>query len=276
MIGQLSRMMNSTGHPSFLLDMVPGAAAAYGLRRLRSAYNGPIINLRRSSDNAQSDFYASAAGDLETAAITAWLSGATGYVSTWYDQSGNGNNATQTTAADQSNIQTNSLNGHAILASANDAPFGSTSGSVNFSGAVSVSAIVKATSAASTYLWTSVGAAYNSPGGPQLVYDGSGNIDFLTHAADTIAVATTPTSWHNFLGTTPANGVGVNHLYVDGVSTAGSSTSHVTANNTLFAVPTNSVVGDGSCAEVIYWPFELSAAQAAIIYTNQKAYWGTP
>ena len=49
------------------------------------------------------DFWADRLGNLLTAPVTgqplaAWLGGATGYLSTWYDQSGNGRNATGTQA----------------------------------------------------------------------------------------------------------------------------------------------------------------------------------
>jgi hypothetical protein len=56
------------------------------------------------------DFYADRLGNLLTAPVTgqslaSWLGGATGYVTTWYDQSGRGNHATQGTAANQPVIQ---------------------------------------------------------------------------------------------------------------------------------------------------------------------------
>jgi hypothetical protein len=56
------------------------------------------------------DFYADRLGNLLTALVTGtklanWLGGATGYVTTWYDQSGRGNHATQATAANQPVIQ---------------------------------------------------------------------------------------------------------------------------------------------------------------------------
>ena len=59
---------------------------------------------------ATQDFYADRLGNLLTAPVVGqslanWLGGATGYVTTWYDQSGRGNNATQATAANQPIIQ---------------------------------------------------------------------------------------------------------------------------------------------------------------------------
>lgn len=77
-------------------------AALYGLKRFLTSYTGPLIRLRRDSDNAESDFgYVEATGLLDTAAVATWLGGANGYVVTWYDQSGNAKNATQSTTTAQ-------------------------------------------------------------------------------------------------------------------------------------------------------------------------------
>ncbi len=56
------------------------------------------------------DFYADRLGNLLTRPVTGqtltnWLGNAQGYVTTWYDQSGRGNHASQTTAANQPIIQ---------------------------------------------------------------------------------------------------------------------------------------------------------------------------
>lgn len=77
-------------------------AALYGLKRFLTAYTGNLIRLRRDSDNAESDFgYIAATGLLDTAAIVTWLAAAVGFITTWYDQSGNARNVTQATAAAQ-------------------------------------------------------------------------------------------------------------------------------------------------------------------------------
>jgi hypothetical protein len=86
-----------------LLDSYPNASAAYSVRKLRSAYSGSAIRVRRSSDNAEQDIGFSG-GNLDTTALTTFCSGTNGFVTTWYDQSGNGNDATQTTAASQPQI----------------------------------------------------------------------------------------------------------------------------------------------------------------------------
>ena len=86
---------------SFLLDAYPSAAAAYSLRKLRSAYTGSAIRVRRSSDNTEQDIGFTSSGNLNTTSLTTFCSGGEGFITTWYDQSGNAKNATQTTASNQ-------------------------------------------------------------------------------------------------------------------------------------------------------------------------------
>lgn len=89
-----------------------GAAVAFGLRELPGySWTGALIKVRRSSDNTENDFYQGAtAGSFNTTrggggtSLESFCSGTNGFIRTWYDQSGNGNNLTQTTAASQPQI----------------------------------------------------------------------------------------------------------------------------------------------------------------------------
>jgi len=87
-----------------ILDSYPNSAAAYSLRALSSTYTGPLIKVRRASDNLETDVYARYNGDLDAVALTSFCSGTNGFVTTWYDQSGNNRNAVQTTASNQPQI----------------------------------------------------------------------------------------------------------------------------------------------------------------------------
>ena len=87
-----------------LLDDYPGAAAAYSLRKLDKDYTGYAIKVRESAGNTLADIGFDSNGDLDTTALLAHTGPASGYVHTWYDQSGNGNNATQGTNANQPQI----------------------------------------------------------------------------------------------------------------------------------------------------------------------------
>ena len=85
-----------------LLDTYP-SAAAYSVRKLRNSYTGSAIRVRRSSDNTEQDIGFNGI-DLDTSALTTFVGANDGFVTTFYDQSGNARNATQATAANQPQI----------------------------------------------------------------------------------------------------------------------------------------------------------------------------
>jgi hypothetical protein len=89
--------------PSLLLDTYSGAAVGYSLRKLRSAYTGNAIRVRRSSDNAEQNI-GFVSNVLDTASLLTFCGAGNGFVTTWYDQSTNGNNSVQSTAVNQCQI----------------------------------------------------------------------------------------------------------------------------------------------------------------------------
>jgi len=92
--------------PSLLLDTYPSAAVAYSLRKLRSAYTGNAIRVRRT-DLAEQDISFDSNGNLDTTALLSFVGTGVlnnGFITTWYDQSTNANNATQATALSQAQI----------------------------------------------------------------------------------------------------------------------------------------------------------------------------
>jgi hypothetical protein len=91
---------------SYLLDTYSGAAAAYSLRKLRAAYTGAAIRVRRSSDNTTLDVGFKADGTLDTTAMLSFVGAGNGFVSIWYDQSGNSLNMVQDTSVLQPTIVT--------------------------------------------------------------------------------------------------------------------------------------------------------------------------
>ena len=84
-----------------LLDAYGGAHAAYSLRKLNSDYTGAAIRVRRQSDNTEQDIGFDSNGKLDEASIAAFGGSAYTFIKTWYDQSGNGNDTTQSTLASQ-------------------------------------------------------------------------------------------------------------------------------------------------------------------------------
>jgi hypothetical protein len=80
------------------------ANVAYSLRRLLCAYAGSAIQVRRSSDNATSNIGFTTQGDLDTTALKTFVGAGSGFVSIWYDQSGNGINVSPPAATNQPRI----------------------------------------------------------------------------------------------------------------------------------------------------------------------------
>ena len=125
--GTTTANLTVTSSSSLLLDLYPNAAAAYSLRKLRTAYTGSAIRVRSSTSGAEGDVSfdvnntISASSTVTVTAVgtsglsigqqvtfsTFWNAGGSNqnvFVTTWYDQSGNARNATQTTQANQPQI----------------------------------------------------------------------------------------------------------------------------------------------------------------------------
>ena len=93
----------------FLFDNYGTAdAVGYSFDRLRGAYSGPIVTIRRSSDNAEEDFYLNASNTFDMTSETSggtslstWIGSDSGYITTRYDQGLTAKHRTQTTQAAQ-------------------------------------------------------------------------------------------------------------------------------------------------------------------------------
>jgi hypothetical protein len=88
---------------NLLLDQYSGAAGAYSLRKLRTAYTGSAIRVRRSNDNTEQDI-GFVGNDLDTASLKTFVGANSGFVTTWYDQSTNADDVINTSAANQPRI----------------------------------------------------------------------------------------------------------------------------------------------------------------------------
>ena len=96
----------TTSGYTYLLDSYGSAVVAYAMTKLRNAYSGNAIRVRRSSDNAEQDIGFSG-NDLDESALTTFVGAGDGFITTFYDQSGNGDDLVQTTASLQPRIVNN-------------------------------------------------------------------------------------------------------------------------------------------------------------------------
>lgn len=98
----------ATPAPAFVgapLDGLPEHSAAYGLRRLRSAYTGPAVRVRVGE--GQRDIGFTAPGVLDLATLRAFSGEDDAFVVRWYDQSGNGIDLVQRQPARQPRLVEN-------------------------------------------------------------------------------------------------------------------------------------------------------------------------
>jgi hypothetical protein len=94
-----------------MLDKIStGPSAAFSLRRLYKSWTSPVVQVRRQSDLLSNNFVADIYGNLSNVqngtTLQTFLSATTGNITTWYDQSGQGRNATSgaTTITPTSNV----------------------------------------------------------------------------------------------------------------------------------------------------------------------------
>ena len=227
-----------------LLDTYPNASAAYSVRKLRAAYTGNAIKVRRSSDNTESDIGFTALGNLDTTALTTFCSGTNGFVTTWYDQSGSGRNATQSTAANQPQI----VNAGSVILT-NTKPAMTFSGTSNYFQFSSNFASFNNTSifnvvAASTYGGAAANARFYD------LYDGTYHIQYLKDNA-TGLLHTKNTLWQGGLDATQYTTQSAPTTQFLSSVLALSSSSDLYFNNSVQAKTSSSNVGSGGSIGVI-------------------------
>ncbi|MGV2830569.1 arabinofuranosidase catalytic domain-containing protein [Myxosarcina sp. GI1(2024)] len=86
-----------------LLDTYGGAYAAYSTKKLRTAYSGDALRVRRSSDNVEQDI-GFIDNNLDVASLQSFVGSSNGFVVTWYDQSTNSRHITQSIIGKQPRI----------------------------------------------------------------------------------------------------------------------------------------------------------------------------
>ena len=103
---QYSRLSGGAGGFEGMLNLFPNASLGLSLDKLDKNYTGSAIKVRRSSNNDELDI-GFVNNELDTASLLGFVGSGNGFVSIWYDQSGEGNNLLQTLASIQPQIVSN-------------------------------------------------------------------------------------------------------------------------------------------------------------------------
>jgi hypothetical protein len=258
------RIVPATAAP---LDNFATPFAAFSFRKLRAAYAGPAMRLRRISDSAEQDI-GFAGGDYDTVAAQAFCAATTCKLVFWYDQSGTGVGTNKdlwsSTDANQHVLQFACLGDKPCFA----APSSNTGhGSQAFTpatGVMSASVVARRVSGTGTCGFFKQNGASN-----QLLSAGVANNWRLTGGGTGMNAAAADNVWH--AGIAVLNGAG-SLWRIDTVETTGAATGTVIsgsmqANGSISAVCHQS--------EIVYWDnYVLTPAERAALTANQRSFWG--
>ena len=121
-----------------ILDQFPGAYAAYSFRKLSTTYNGDCCIVRRASDNATMSI-GFIDNKIDINSLLNFSQGAA-YVNTWFDQTGMGRNAIQTSNDLQPRIV--NISGNPVLQNNKISLFFDGDGELGISGNVLIAPIL--------------------------------------------------------------------------------------------------------------------------------------
>ena len=240
----------------YLLDAYTGASAGYSLRRLSSTYTGFAIKVQDNVGGATLDVGFDINRGLDTAAIAIYGGVNDVFVETWYDQSGNGNNAVQATSANRPKIYDGTTG--AVLTD-NGKPAALFTGSQNLD-----SGTISATGTATNF---AVGQITGGSGGRTMFYTPeifnfyNGAWKFLTISSQINYAGVVETQALHYFGANSTQGFGG----IDGGSIttnaqgAGSGTKISIGTQSTFAIKFY-----GYIQECIYYTSDQSANRAGI------------
>lgn len=281
--------------PDLLLDLVPNAGAAYSLRRVKSDYTGSLIRVRRSSDASETDIGFTSSNDLDITTLMAFVGSGSGFIKTWYDQSGNARDITQALTANQPMIVNsgvlNTQNGKPAVKGdgstsylQNTSPFMYGSGAVNIhtvlqgaSGQASATHVSETSATSANPLYDFRPSATNADT-PAQIFRNDANSNYLSNNTTGTQVylnSVLNTLTHVDTSTTLTHFVNGNQSFTGPYARTGVSSM---TRFTMFASgrPTVQAFFNGHISEMIIYGLNNTTPNRQLVEANQKTYFGTP
>jgi hypothetical protein len=266
----------SSTPPAKLLDAYPNAYIAVSTRKLRSAYAGSALRIRRDSDTTQTDVGFDANGNINVSTINTFCSGTGCSVVTWYDQSGNARNL----VADPSSAPKIYLSGSATTINNKVSPYFNGGNNIALGG-------LSAPPFTSQASWFNLG--YRT-GGSNPAYIIGMNPGNKIELANTLGIVDGGQVVGSF-GTAFSTGLtqssvlrasGNSKAYINGTQSSTTNTaglSDLTSTWSLALGVNNETGGEYWLGYLPEWVLYIASDQSsnrAGIENNQKSYWGTP
>ncbi len=212
--------------------------AWYGLRGYSAAVAAPgtqkAITVRRASDNTTQDIVILNTGSLDVASLTTFINATTGFVTKWFDQTGNGFDVVQATSGSQPQILAGGFGAVTGPAMSFDGAAQYLAASFsNTTGPTTSSAVVLCTDSSSAphfdedYLSTYDGTKYTIASFNGASFGGGGaSTQIASNAGVYIGQATTVSTWYAINGTydTPSTTITVNGSVTSGTSSGNGDT----------------------------------------------------
>lgn len=266
---------------SLLLDTYTGAKVAVSLRKLRNAYTGSAVRVRRSSDNAEQDIGFNGANEIDTAVLKTFIGANTGYVVKWYDQSGNANDASQSTTTQQGAIVISGAvqrtNGKVSVYFDGDDAYNTATVSLNTY--LYISAIFKASN---NFIIAEHGPnAYDNGNGTGFFFFTDVLSSWLFSRSSAFYYCYGSNSWAgtNQVLTTLSNNSSGAAYYKNGVvqnngSVTGSSLSNTSYTNNIYlwSRANTSLIISGYAQETIIWDKDMASDRAAVELNTNTFY----
>jgi hypothetical protein len=258
--------------PLILNNTSVPAAVAFSSRKLRSEYTGSALKVRRSSDNTTQDI-GFRLRELDTAALATFVGSGSGFVDTFYDQSGSGLNATQTTLADQPRIvlsgANDTLNSHVAMRFTGGTMALSTPSTINQPEPVTICILTKRSSGIVSHHITD--GVFGSP--RMLIGEGAANAyQFYSGGTPSEGGLQNTTDTRTIIGvfSTPSSS-----LYVEGTAViSGASIGSDGFGSQWVGAGSAQLAMDGWLGEYLVFFAALGSSDRTKIRSDWQSYWG--